>query len=183
MLLSRHTAKGKKTRSSGRGGSHTWGIGARLPETLWTVSSRQLGCRITAGCDPMEEHDGVEMFGLILVFKSLGRIIRGIVTDPEARGLGIIAIGLIVGGATFYRSVEGFSWVDSFYFTVVTLTTVGYGDIHPATTSGRVFTIFYLLIGVGVLVSFVTVTARQMVAARDERLEVRTQRKSRRRDR
>ena len=122
------------------------------------------------------------MLGLIVVFKSFGRVIRGIVTDPEARGLGTLAIGLIVGGAAFYRSVEGFSWVDSFYFTVVTLTTVGYGDIHPATTSGRVFTMFYLLIGVGVLVSFVTVTARQMVEARDERLELRTRRRLRRRD-
>lgn len=120
------------------------------------------------------------MFGFVLVFKNLGRIVRGIVTDPEARGLGILAIGLIAGGAAFYRSVEGFSWVDSFYLTVVTLTTVGYGDIHPATTTGRVFTIFYLLIGVGVLFSFVTVTARQMVAVREEGLEVKTKRRSRR---
>lgn len=121
------------------------------------------------------------MLGLLVVFRTFGRVVRRIATDPQSRGLGILAIGLIAGGATFYRTVEGFSWVDSFYFTVVTLTTVGYGDLHPVTTMGKVFTIFYLLIGVGVIVSLVTVTARNMVESRTETEQARRSRRQRRR--
>jgi hypothetical protein len=51
--------------------------------------------------------------------------------------------------------------VDSFHFAVVTLTIAGYGDINPATTAGKALTTVYPLIGVGVLVAFLTVTARQ----------------------
>ena len=109
------------------------------------------------------------MFGLIVVFRSFGRIVRRLFKDPESRGLAVIALGLIGGGTLFYRAVEDFSWVDSLYFTVVTLTTVGYGDLSPATTLGKVFTVVYLLVGVGVLVAFLTLTARHMVALREER--------------
>ena len=113
------------------------------------------------------------MLGLLVVFGSFGRIVRRIVSDPESRGLGVLALGLIAVGAAYYRAVEDFSWVDSFYFAIVTLTTVGYGDVVPVTTSGKVFTMFYLLIGVGVLVGFVTITARIMVEDRDGRVEER----------
>ncbi len=115
------------------------------------------------------------MFGLIVVFRRFGRVVGAVIKDPESRGLAMVALGLIGGGAVFYRATEGFSWVDSFYFTVVTLTTVGYGDLHPETTAGKVFTTFYLLIGVGVLVAFLTLTARHMVTDREGRVRRRDQ--------
>ncbi len=103
------------------------------------------------------------MIGLIVVFRRFGQALRRAINDPESRGLALLALGLIGGGTAFYRGVEGFSWVDSLYFTVVTLTTVGYGDLSPDTTLGKVFTVFYLLIGVGVLVAFVSLIARHAV--------------------
>ena len=62
------------------------------------------------------------MLGLIVVFRRFGRILRQVIRDPESRGLATVALGLIGGGVVFYRAAEDFSWADSLYFTVVTLT-------------------------------------------------------------
>ena len=123
------------------------------------------------------------MLGLALILRSFGRVVVRIGKDPESRGLATLALLLVGGGTVFFRSVEDLSWLDSVYFTVVTLTTVGYGDISPTTGAGKVFTILYLIIGVGVLVSFVAVTARIMVETRQERLDERRQKRQRRQKR
>jgi len=59
-----------------------------------------------------------------------------------------VAIFFIALGTVFYHFVEHLKWLDSLYFTVVTLATVGYGDITPKTDAGKLFTIFYILIGI-----------------------------------
>lgn len=61
---------------------------------------------------------------------------------------GIATIGI---GSTFYHHVENLKWLDSVYFSVVTLTTIGYGDIVPKTDAGKIFTIFYVIVGIGIL--------------------------------
>ena len=62
----------------------------------------------------------------------------------------IIALGIaIVFGTVGFRVIEGWSFVDSFYVTVQTLTTVGYGDLPPRSLAGRGFAIVVMLIGVG----------------------------------
>ena len=53
-----------------------------------------------------------------------------------------------------YHYLEGWDFVDSLYFSVITLTTVGYGDFSPQTTGGKLFTIFYIFIGLGMILSF-----------------------------
>lgn len=51
-------------------------------------------------------------------------------------------------GIYFYHVTEGWSYLDSIYFVTVTVTTIGYGDIVPHTTAGRIVTIFLAWIGI-----------------------------------
>jgi len=55
---------------------------------------------------------------------------------------------LITLGMLFYSSMEGWNYIDSFYFTIMTLTTVGYGDFSPTTDASKLFTAVYVLFGV-----------------------------------
>jgi hypothetical protein len=51
--------------------------------------------------------------------------------------------------------VEGWGWIDSLYFCVISLTTVGYGDFSPQKTISKIFTMFYLLGGISILLGFI----------------------------
>ncbi|WP_042341177.1 TrkA family potassium uptake protein [Calothrix sp. PCC 7507] len=56
--------------------------------------------------------------------------------------------GVSLIGTLWYRLVEGWSWADAAYMTVITLATVGFGEIHPLGDRGRLFTIALILMGV-----------------------------------
>lgn len=63
--------------------------------------------------------------------------------------IGVIALFLVaLIGSLWYRLVEGWSWSDAVYMTVITLATVGYGETNPLGTRGRLFTIALILMGV-----------------------------------
>jgi len=76
--------------------------------------------------------------------------------DEEFRALFYIFIALLGSGTMFYSKVEGWSLLDALYFSVITLATVGYGDLHPSTPLSKAFTIFYILVGGGIFVGFIT---------------------------
>src|SRR5213075_1309883 len=59
----------------------------------------------------------------------------------------LLAIAISIGTIGFVL-VEGWSIFDSFYMTLITLTTVGYGDVHPLSFHGRVFASALMLVGV-----------------------------------
>jgi voltage-gated potassium channel len=89
--------------------------------------------------------------------------------DPAARPLYIAAFGLLSIGTVFYALVEGWSLLDSLYFSVTTLATVGLGDFTPHTDLGKIFTIFYILAGVSVILAFANaVLERAATRRRDE---------------
>jgi voltage-gated potassium channel Kch len=77
-----------------------------------------------------------------------------------------LALGVLVIGAVFYHHVEHLKWLDAFYFCTVTLATVGYGDITPHTDLGKLFTIFYILFGIGILATFANLLVKNAVARR-----------------
>src|SRR5208283_642733 len=63
-------------------------------------------------------------------------------------------------GVSGYELIEGWSTLDALYMTVITLSSVGFNEVHPLSTNGKIFTMFLILGGTGVLVYGVsTITA------------------------
>jgi hypothetical protein len=96
---------------------------------------------------------------------TLTRFFRAIVrawSDPLFRSTLALTVALLVSGTIFYTTVERMAPLDALYVSVMTLTTVGHGDVHPVTAAGKVFTMVYVLVGVGVMVAFVTRLAQAM---------------------
>ena len=81
---------------------------------------------------------------------------------------------IVMGGALGFTVLEDLSFLDALYFSVATISTVGYGDIYPITTGGKVFAMALIVIGVG---TFLTVTANavQMLLQRRQE-QIRRQR-------
>ena len=100
------------------------------------------------------------MWVLLLAILGLSRRLRLKLKSPEFKALFVIVSILLIVGTVFYSQIEGWGVFDSFYFCIVTLATVGYGDLTPKTIPGKIFTIVYILLGVGTLLSFVTLLAQ-----------------------
>jgi len=77
------------------------------------------------------------------------------------RLLVLLALGTITTGTIVFHYVEKFPWVDSYYFSVITLSTVGYGDFTPHTTFGKIFVTFYIFVGVGIITTFISATMKR----------------------
>lgn len=78
---------------------------------------------------------------------------------------------LLVTGAVVMRTLEGWSWIDSFYFAAVTLATVGYGDLIPTNPLSKIFVTAYLLAGVATFLYGVNVLAQHYVQRREDQIE------------
>lgn len=66
---------------------------------------------------------------------------------------------VIISGTYIYHSVEGWGYLDSVYFLVITATTIGYGDVTPQTGLGKIITIFYAFIGIGIFLYLVSLVS------------------------
>jgi len=68
----------------------------------------------------------------------------------------VAAALLLLFGTLFFHQYESWSYVDSFYFATMTLTTIGYGDLAPTTDFTKIFTSFYSILGIGVMLYLLT---------------------------
>ena len=75
--------------------------------------------------------------------------------DEQYRDLLITTAIILLIGTVSYHYLEGWRYVDSLYFSMVTLTTIGYGDFTPQTDEGKIFTVLYIIVGIGVILSFI----------------------------
>jgi voltage-gated potassium channel Kch len=87
--------------------------------------------------------------------------VRTTLTKYQFGILGFISLSTLVVGTFAYHSIEKLSWVDSLYFSTITLTTIGYGDITPKTDIGKLFTVFYVIIGIAIIGAFVNAIIRR----------------------
>ena len=67
------------------------------------------------------------------------------------RILGVMALGVLMIGTVVYQLLEGWSWVDSFYFSSVAVSTVGFGDLTPSTDASKLFTVLYIFSGITIV--------------------------------
>jgi len=75
--------------------------------------------------------------------------------DKEYRELLYTTFITLLIGTVVYHFIEGWTWIDSMYFSVITLSTIGYGDFSPASDIGKLFTIVYIIVGVGIILAFI----------------------------
>ncbi len=69
-------------------------------------------------------------------------------------------------GSEIFMHLEHVAFIDALYFSVVSLLTVGYGDVTPHTTEGKIFVMAYLLVGISIMAVFVETLLRHAVATR-----------------
>jgi voltage-gated potassium channel len=120
------------------------------------------------------------VFSLLIAFRGLARAVVAVWRDPQTKALPVVAGVLVLTGTIFYWRFEDWSIIQALYFSVVTLTTVGYGDLHPTSDGTQIFTVIYILTGLGVLVALLASVAEQYIAQKAESTSVRDRLKARR---
>ena len=80
-----------------------------------------------------------------------------------------LAAGALLTGTVVYRLLEDWGWVDSFYFSVITLTTVGYGDLSPTTPASKLFTVVYVIGGISLIGAYLNEVMKRRARRAAER--------------
>jgi hypothetical protein len=97
------------------------------------------------------EHEVEEEIKRVHPIRSL--FLLDVLRDRDSRPALIWALSTLLIGTVFYHWMEGWSYLDSLYFCVVSLGTVGYGDLTPTTPAAKLFTIIYLINGIVILLA------------------------------
>ena len=75
--------------------------------------------------------------------------------------LALVFSSFSVGIAGYY-SIEGFSFWDAFYMTVITISTVGFKELHELSPSGRIFTSFYIIFNISIFAYIISVITKYL---------------------
>lgn len=94
--------------------------------------------------------------------------LRDVWRDARVRGILLFAFSMIALATLTFWLLEGWSLLDAAFFSVVTISTVGYGELVPETVLGKLFTMFYILVGLGVFVAAATAVADALLRRREQ---------------
>lgn len=78
----------------------------------------------------------------------------------------IVLLSMLLMGTIGFHYLEGWGFFESFYATVVTLSTVGYGDFLPRSKEGMLFTVFLIIVGVGTMLYTIGLVTETMIEGR-----------------
>ena len=92
-------------------------------------------------------------------------------TQKELRRASILLAGLLGFGTIGYRLIEGWTFLDSLYMTFITLSTIGFREVHDLSAGARLFTIAVGLVGIG-SVAFIATRSVQLLLT-SQRLRMR----------
>jgi voltage-gated potassium channel len=105
------------------------------------------------------------MRNLFAAYVDITRALHVAFRTPRVQALLVVATLVAAAGAMIFRLLEGWGFIDSFYFAVVSMATVGYGDLAPKTNAGKLFTIAFLVVGIGIFVLTVSTLAEAVIRA------------------
>jgi voltage-gated potassium channel Kch len=120
------------------------------------------------------------VIAFVRAFQGLSRAVAAVMRDPETQALPFVAAALLLTGTIFYWHFEDWTVIQALYFSVVTLTTIGYGDLHPTSAGTEIFTIIYILTGLGVFVALLASVADQYIKQKSESPSARERLRARR---
>jgi voltage-gated potassium channel Kch len=118
------------------------------------------------------------MVSLVITLAQFWSAARTAWRDPSFRSLAALIGLLLLVGTLVFHEVEGWAYLDSFYFSAITLATVGYGDFTPKTPVGKLLTVFYIFMGFGTLVALLTRFAEALINSEQEGRERRRRRRA-----
>jgi voltage-gated potassium channel len=96
----------------------------------------------------------------------LAKIGRRLFSTQGLQYAALLALLTALGGGAAFASVEkGHSTWDGVWWAVTTMTTVGYGDLYPTTTEGRVLAIVVMLVGIGFIAILTGAVAQRFLAS------------------
>ena len=80
-------------------------------------------------------------------------LLLDLLRDKESRLVISWAAAVLVIGILVYHWLEGWGYLDALYFCVISLATIGYGDLTPTTPEAKIFTIIYVINGIAILLA------------------------------
>ena len=72
-------------------------------------------------------------------------------------------VGIVTAGTIGYMLIEGWSFLDSLYMTIITISTVGYQEVGPLSTVGKIFSVVLIVVGVGVMLYMLTTVVQYLL--------------------
>ena len=88
---------------------------------------------------------------------------------------------LLIGGAFLFSHLEGWTWIQGFYFSTMTVTTVGYGDFVPGTDPGRLVASIYALVTIPFVFFCIGIMGEVVFAHYHDKIQARRKKDKRRR--
>ena len=94
--------------------------------------------------------------------------LRDVWRDVRVRSLLLFAFSMIGLATVTFWLLEDWTLLDAAFFSVVTISTVGYGELVPQTAAGKIFAMFYILVGLGVFVAAASAVAEALMRRQEQ---------------